>query len=189
MIQIRRMKILCLPCWFSSWHPNAFTPAKPARPPFTNGSPLVSGVDWQATRQRREAENLTGVLQCLPMPAAARRAVPSCPPGNTVAESAHRTLTTTMYFRGRARVYRGTRAGQHQRRVSVAGVLDNGAAGLFNGGSNYRPVRSTTASPIASGPRLRQPASCRRVRPRLLRLPSDHVRDANRALSTDQLPS
>jgi hypothetical protein len=95
-------------------------------PPFTNGSPLVSGVDgsYQATAR---GKNLTGVFR-FTYANGSQTSNPQLPTGNTVP-----TLLTDPYndyvFFVEGLVYRGL-VQANINTSSIAGVLDNGSANV-----------------------------------------------------------
>ena len=119
--------------------------ASAGSPPFTNGSPLVSGVDgkYQATAR---GKNLTGVFR-FTYANGSQTSSPQLPTGNSVPDLLTDPYNDYVFF-VRGQVYRGL-VQANINVGSVAGVLDNGAAGLFNGGS-LSPSSSTTASSTAS---------------------------------------
>jgi hypothetical protein len=119
--------------------------ASAGSPPFTNGSPLVSGVDgkYQATAR---GKNLTGVFR-FTYANGSQTSSPQLPTGNSVPDLLTDPYNDYVFF-VEGQVYRGL-VQANINVGSVAGVLDNGAAGLFNGGS-LSPSSTTTASPTAT---------------------------------------
>jgi hypothetical protein len=119
--------------------------ASAGSPPFKNGSPLVSGVDgkYQATAR---GKNLTGVFR-FTYANGSQTSSPQLPTGNSVPDLLTDPYNDYVFF-VRGQVYRGL-VQANINVGSVAGVLDNGAAGLFNGGS-LSPSSTTTAAPTAS---------------------------------------
>ena len=115
-------------------------------PPFTNGSPLVSGVDgsYQATARGR---NLTGVFR-FNYAAGRQTSNPQLPTG-TVASLLTDPYNDYVFF-VEGRVYRGL-VQANINVDSIAGVLDNGGANVpnFGGESSSAPTpsASATASP------------------------------------------
>jgi hypothetical protein len=114
-------------------------------PPFTNGSPLVSGVDgsYQATARGR---NLTGVFRFTYVNGV-QTSSPRLPTGNTVPNLLTDPYNDYVFF-VEGKVYRGL-VQANVNVGSVAGVLDNGA---FNvpGGSSVTPTPTVSPSPTAS---------------------------------------
>ncbi len=92
-------------------------------PPFTNGSPLVSGVDgsYQATARGR---NLTGVFRFTYVNGV-QTSNPQLPTGTTVPNLLTDPYNDYVFF-VEGRVYRGL-VQANVNVGSVAGVLDNGA--------------------------------------------------------------
>jgi hypothetical protein len=119
--------------------------ASAGSPPFKNGSPLVSGVDgkYQATAR---GKNLTGVFR-FTYANGSQTSSPQLPTGNSVPDLLTDPYNDYVFF-VEGQVYRGL-VQANINVGSVAGVLDNGAAGLFNGGS-LSPSSTTTAAPTAS---------------------------------------
>jgi hypothetical protein len=122
-------------------------------PPFTNGSPLVSGIDgsYQATARGR---NLTGVFRFTYVNGV-QTSSPRLPTGNTVPNLLTDPYNDYVFF-VEGKVYRGL-VQANVNVGSVAGVLDNGAFNVPNGGSvtptptvSPSPTVSPTASPTVS---------------------------------------
>jgi hypothetical protein len=114
-------------------------------PPFTNGSPLVSGVDgsYQATARGR---NLTGVFR-FTYSGGRQTSNPQLPTG-TVASLLTDPYNDYVFF-VEGVVFRGL-VQANINVNSVAGVLDNGGANVPNFGSESTPSPTPTASPTAS---------------------------------------
>jgi hypothetical protein len=112
-------------------------------PPFTNGSPLVSGVDgsYQATARGR---NLTGVFR-FTYANGVQTSSPQLPTGNTVPNLLTDPYNDYVFF-VEGKVYRGL-VQANVNVSSVAGVLDNGA---FNVLGADLPTPTPTVSPTAS---------------------------------------
>jgi hypothetical protein len=115
-------------------------------PPFTNGSPLVSGVDgsYQATAR---GKNLTGVFR-FTYSGGRQTSSPQLPTGNSVGSLLTDPYNDYVFF-VEGRVYRGL-VQANINVNSVAGVLDNGGANVPNFGGESNPVPTPTASPTAS---------------------------------------
>ena len=118
-------------------------------PPFTNGSPLVSGVDgfYQATARGR---NLTGVFR-FTYANGVQTSSPQLPTGNTVPNLLTDPYNDYVFF-VEGKVYRGL-VQANVNVGSVAGVLDNGAfnvLGTESSTSTPTPTVSPTASPSPS---------------------------------------
>jgi hypothetical protein len=115
-------------------------------PPFTNGSPLVSGVDgsYQATARGR---NLTGVFR-FTYSGGRQTSNPQLPTGNTVASLLTDPYNDYVFF-VEGLVFRGL-VQANINVNSIAGVLDNGGANVPNFGSESNPSPTPTASPTAS---------------------------------------
>jgi hypothetical protein len=112
-------------------------------PPFTNGSPLVSGVDgsYQATARGR---NLTGVFR-FTYANGVQTSSPRLPTGNTVPNLLTDPYNDYVFF-VEGKVYRGL-VQANVNVSSVAGVLDNGGFNVL--GANL-PTPTPTVSPTAS---------------------------------------
>ena len=112
-------------------------------PPFTNGSPLVSGVDgsYQATARGR---NLTGVFR-FTYANGVQTSSPQLPTGNTVPNLLTDPYNDYVFF-VEGKVYRGL-VQANVNVSSVAGVLDNGAFNVL--GADF-PTPTPTVSPTAS---------------------------------------
>jgi hypothetical protein len=115
-------------------------------PPFTNGSPLVSGVDgsYQATARGR---NLTGVFR-FTYSGGRQTSNPRLPTGNSVASLLTDPYNDYVFF-VEGVVFRGL-VQANINVNSVAGVLDNGGANVPNFGGESNPTPTPTASPTAS---------------------------------------
>jgi hypothetical protein len=114
-------------------------------PPFTNGSPLVSGVDgsYQATAR---GKNLTGVFR-FTYANGVQTSSPQLPTGNTVANLLTDPYNDYVFF-VEGKVYRGL-VQANVNVGSVAGVLDNGAFNVL-GANSVIPTPTATVSPTAS---------------------------------------
>ena len=112
-------------------------------PPFTNGSPLVSGVDgsYQATARGR---NLTGVFRFTYVNGV-QTSNPQLPTGTTVPNLLTDPYNDYVFF-VEGRVYRGL-VQANVNVGSVAGVLDNGA---FNVLGSELPTPTPAVSPTAT---------------------------------------
>jgi hypothetical protein len=130
---------------------HAYASAGP--PPFTNGSPLVSGVDgsYQATAR---GTNLTGVFR-FTYANGVQTSSPQLPTGNTVSNLLTDPYNDYVFF-VEGKVYRGL-VQANVNVGSVAGVLDNGAFNVL--GADFStstptvspsPTASPTVSPTAS---------------------------------------
>jgi hypothetical protein len=117
-------------------------------PPFTNGSPLISGVDgsYQATAR---GKNLTGVFR-FTYSGGRQTSNPQLPTGNTVASLLTDPYNDYVFF-VEGLVFRGL-VQANINVNSVAGVLDNGGANVpnFGGESNPTPTPAVSPSPTAS---------------------------------------
>src|SRR5262245_47854324 len=115
--------------------------ASAGAPPFTNGSPLVSGVDgsYQATAR---GKNLLGVFR-FTYSTGVQTSSPRLPTGNSVPNLLTDPYNDYVFF-----VEGKTFRGLVQANInisSIAGVLDNGASNVFNAGASVSPT--PTASP------------------------------------------
>ena len=95
-------------------------------PPFTNGSPLVSGVDgmYQATAR---GKNLTGVFR-FTYANGSQTSNPQLPTGDTVSSLLTDPYNDYVFF-VEGLVYRGL-VQANINTSSIAGVLDNGSANV-----------------------------------------------------------
>jgi hypothetical protein len=114
-------------------------------PPFTNGSPLVSGVDgsYQATARGR---NLTGVFR-FTYANGVQTSSPQLPTGNTVSNLLTDPYNDYVFF-VEGKVYRGL-VQANVNVGSVAGVLDNGAFNVL-GADSFTSTRTVSPSPTVS---------------------------------------
>src|SRR5262245_57401064 len=116
--------------------------------PFTDGSPLVSGVDgnYQATAR---AKNLLGVFR-FTYANGTQTSNPQLPTGNSVASLLTDPYNDYVFF-VECVVYRGL-VQANINVFRVAGVFDNGGANVPNFGqiSVVGPTATPTASPTAS---------------------------------------
>jgi hypothetical protein len=116
--------------------------------PFTDGSPLVSGVDgnYQATAR---AKNLLGVFR-FTYANGAQTSNPQLPTGNSVASLLTDPYNDYVFF-VEGVVYRGL-VQANINVFRVAGVFDNGGANVPNFGqiSVVAPTATPTASPTAT---------------------------------------
>ena len=112
-------------------------------PPFTNGSPLVSGVDgsYQATARGR---NLTGVFR-FTYSSGRQTSNPQLPTGSTVASLLTDPYNDYVFF-VEGIVYRGL-VQANINVNSIAGVLDNGGANVPNFGGESTPTPTPSSSP------------------------------------------
>ena len=140
-------------------------------PPFTNGSPLVSGVDgsYQATARGR---NLTGVFR-FTYSGGRQTSNPQLPTGNSVGSLLTDPYNDYVFF-VEGIVYRGL-VQANINVDSVAGVLDNGGANVPNfGESNPIPTPTASASPTTSPTPITSPTA-------------DHLSDSDRLSDPDHL--
>jgi hypothetical protein len=114
-------------------------------PPFTNGSPLVSGVDgsYQATARGR---NLTGVFR-FTYANGVQTSSPQLPTGNTVSNLLTDPYNDYVFF-VEGKVYRGL-VQANVNVGSVAGVLDNGAFNVL-GADSFTSTPTVSPSPTVS---------------------------------------
>ena len=117
--------------------------------PFTDGSPLVSGVDgnYQATAR---AKNLLGVFR-FTYANGAQTSNPQLPTGNSVASLLTDSYNDYVFF-VEGVVYRGL-VQANINVFRVAGVFDNGGANVPNFGQTsvvVAPTATPTASPTAT---------------------------------------
>jgi hypothetical protein len=117
--------------------------------PFTDGSPLVSGVDgnYQATAR---AKNLLGVFR-FTYANGAQTSNPRLPTGNSVASLLTDPYNDYVFFVSGV-VYRGL-VQANINVFRVAGVFDNGGANVPNSGQIsvvVAPTATPTATPTAS---------------------------------------